>query len=130
MLDGFGKLERTLCHELCHVAAWLVDHTAKPPHGPVFKRWADRAMRLYTHLDITTCHAYQIFYPFRCRTALLLLLLMGRRMVLGQHKAGDAMARLPLLTAAATACLPPDGEVHTWGSSIFCAFPHPPLLLG
>ncbi|EFN54886.1 hypothetical protein CHLNCDRAFT_13364, partial [Chlorella variabilis] len=65
VLDGFSKLERTLCHELCHVAAWLVNHTAKPPHGPVFKAWADKAMRLYTHLDITTCHAYEIFYPFR-----------------------------------------------------------------
>lgn len=127
VLDGFGKLERTLCHELCHVAgrqagpcsapcerhrlspllvgqclgacsaatqlaankptatlnmpclppvpcpppaaAWLVDHTAKPPHGPVFRRWADRAMARYTHLDITTCHAYEIFYPFRCAAA-------------------------------------------------------------
>lgn len=69
VLDCFGKLERTLCHELCHVAAWLVDHTAKPPHGAVFKAWADRAMRLYTHLDITTCHAYEIFYPFRCGAA-------------------------------------------------------------
>ena len=65
VLDCLGKLERTLCHELCHVAAWLLDHTAKPPHGPVFKRWADAAMKRYTHLDITTCHAYEIFYPFR-----------------------------------------------------------------
>lgn len=65
VLDSFAKLERTLCHELCHVAAWLVDHTAKPPHGPVFKAWADKAMRLYRHLDITTCHAYEIFYPYR-----------------------------------------------------------------
>lgn len=65
VLDSFSKLERTLCHELCHVAAWLVDHTAKPPHGPVFRGWAAKAMRLYSHLDITTCHAYEIFYPFR-----------------------------------------------------------------
>ena len=36
VLDCFGKLERTLCHELCHVAAWLVDHIAMPPHGTVF----------------------------------------------------------------------------------------------
>lgn len=65
VLDCFSKLERTLCHELCHVAAWLVNHTAKPPHGPVFRSWAAKAMRLYSHLDITTCHAYEIFYPFR-----------------------------------------------------------------
>lgn len=67
VVDSWEKLERTLCHELCHVAAWLLDHTAKPPHGPVFKAWAARAMARYRHLDITTCHMYQIFYPFRCR---------------------------------------------------------------
>ena len=66
VLDGFGKLERTLCHELCHVAAWLVNHVAKPPHGPAFRAWADAAMVRYPHLDITTCHAYEIFYPYRC----------------------------------------------------------------
>ena len=65
VLDDVAKLERTLCHELCHVAAWLVNHTAKPPHGAVFKAWADRAMYFYPHLDITTCHQYDIFYPFR-----------------------------------------------------------------
>ncbi|KAL4452046.1 hypothetical protein ABPG75_007708 [Micractinium tetrahymenae] len=65
VLDSFSKLERTLCHELCHVAAWLLDHTAKPPHGPVFRRWAEAAMARYRHLDITTCHAYEIFYPYR-----------------------------------------------------------------
>jgi predicted SprT family Zn-dependent metalloprotease len=65
VLDSYAKLERTLCHELCHVAAWLLDHTAKPPHGPVFKRWAARGMARYTHLDITACHAYEIFYPFK-----------------------------------------------------------------
>lgn len=33
-------------HEMCHVAAWLIDHTAKPPHGPAFKAWAARAMKV------------------------------------------------------------------------------------
>lgn len=54
---------RTLCHEMCHVAAWLLDHTSKPPHGAVFKKWADRAMSVYPDLEVTTCHNYQIFYP-------------------------------------------------------------------
>jgi hypothetical protein len=30
-------VEATLLHEMCHAAAWLVDHCAKPPHGTVFK---------------------------------------------------------------------------------------------
>eukprot|EP00887_Chlorella_sp_A99_P002120 scaffold21.g2120.t1 len=67
VLDEMAKLERTLAHELCHAAAWLVNHTAKPPHGPVFRAWADRAAYFYPHLDITTCHSYEIFYPFRWR---------------------------------------------------------------
>ena len=25
VVDGMHKLEQTLCHELCHVAAWVVD---------------------------------------------------------------------------------------------------------
>lgn len=35
VLDNEAKLRRTLVHEMCHAAAWLLDHTAKPPHGPV-----------------------------------------------------------------------------------------------
>ena len=35
VLDDADRLERTLAHELCHVAAWLLDHVAKPPHGKV-----------------------------------------------------------------------------------------------
>lgn len=65
VIDSYAKLQRTLCHEMCHVSSWLIDHTAKPPHGPVFKSWAAKAMAVYTNLDITTCHQYEIFYAFR-----------------------------------------------------------------
>ena len=65
VLDTPEKLERTMVHEMCHCAAWLVDHVAKPPHGAVFKTWADRAMRAAPHLDVSTCHAYEIFYAFQ-----------------------------------------------------------------
>ena len=65
VLDGRERVERTLAHEMCHCAAWLLDHTAKPPHGEAFKRWAARAMDALPHLDISTCHDYQIFFAFR-----------------------------------------------------------------
>lgn len=65
VLDTPEKLERTMVHEMCHCAAWLVDHVAKPPHGAVFKSWADRAMRAAPHLEVSTCHAYEIFYAFQ-----------------------------------------------------------------
>lgn len=65
VLDSPEKLQRTLCHELCHVATWLLDHVAKPPHGPHFKAWAAAAMRVHPHLDITTCHQYDIHFAWR-----------------------------------------------------------------
>lgn len=65
VVDGLPKLKRTLCHELCHVAAWLLDHCARPPHGDVWRGWADRAQRAYPELEITTCHSYDIFFPHR-----------------------------------------------------------------
>jgi hypothetical protein len=26
----------------------------------MFKKWADRAMAVFPHLDITTCHSYEV----------------------------------------------------------------------
>jgi predicted SprT family Zn-dependent metalloprotease len=67
VLDSAEKLEATLLHEMCHVAAWVVDHCAKPPHGAVFKRWATKAMRVYPVVTVDTCHSYQIHQPFKYR---------------------------------------------------------------
>jgi len=63
VLDSEERLRSTLCHELCHAAAWLLDHTAKPPHGPIFKKWAARAMEKYPGLSVTTCHQYKASPP-------------------------------------------------------------------
>lgn len=65
VLDSKEKLERTLCHELCHVAAWLVHNTAKPPHGPVFKAWAQKAESILPGMQVSTCHDYSIWEPFK-----------------------------------------------------------------
>jgi len=65
VLDTAEKLERTLIHEMCHCATWLLDHIARPPHGEHFKRHAARAMVLVPHVNVSTCHTYDIFYPFR-----------------------------------------------------------------
>ena len=42
VIDNELRLRCTLLHELCHVAAWTLDHVRKPPHGPHFKLWASR----------------------------------------------------------------------------------------
>jgi len=65
VLDSVHKLEATLLHEMCHAAAWLVDHVAKPPHGAVFKEWAKKAMNTYPGTNVSTCHAYAIHTPFK-----------------------------------------------------------------
>jgi hypothetical protein len=49
----------------CHAAQWTIDHTAKPPHGAVFQKWADAAMRAVPGMSVTTCHNYEIFKPFK-----------------------------------------------------------------
>ena len=65
VLDTSFKLERTLIHEMCHCAAWMIDHVAKPPHGEVFKKYARRAMVLVPGVEVSTCHNYEIFHPHR-----------------------------------------------------------------
>ena len=67
VLDDAHKLRQTLCHEMCHAAAWLVDLQNKPPHGQAFKAWAVRAMAALPGLDVTTCHSYDIAFAFRYR---------------------------------------------------------------
>lgn len=42
VLDSYEKLESTLCHEMCHAAAWLIDGCNKPPHGAIFMKWGAR----------------------------------------------------------------------------------------
>ena len=65
VIDDEGKLRRTLAHELCHAAAWLVDHVAKPPHGDTFRKWADAVTEVYPGIEVTTCHSYEIAYKYQ-----------------------------------------------------------------
>jgi predicted SprT family Zn-dependent metalloprotease len=64
VLDRPARLRATLAHEMCHVAAWLVDGVARPPHGAAFRRWANRVTR-HARIDVTTCHRYAIAYRHR-----------------------------------------------------------------
>jgi predicted SprT family Zn-dependent metalloprotease len=42
IVDNEERLRATLAHELCHVAQWVVQREAKPPHGGAFRLWASR----------------------------------------------------------------------------------------
>lgn len=93
VIDSAEKLNCTLAHELCHLAAWAIDKEMKPDHGPAFKSWwvvasSDFQICVQTHLPllyirgrkimrarrditVTTKHSYEIG---ECATAALFLL--------------------------------------------------------
>lgn len=56
---------QTLLHEMCHAAAWMVQHNCKPAHGKCFWHWGQRATGLYPELKVTTTHSYAINYAVR-----------------------------------------------------------------
>ena len=64
VLTDEERLRSTLLHELCHVAAWLIDGVRKPPHGPGFKKWGRKCTQAYPGIAVTTCHSYEIQYKF------------------------------------------------------------------
>ncbi|ORX67721.1 hypothetical protein K493DRAFT_5815 [Basidiobolus meristosporus CBS 931.73] len=64
VVDNIDRLRNTLAHELCHCAAWIINHIAKPAHGAEFKYWAQQVMKVYPDLNITTCHSYEIAYKY------------------------------------------------------------------
>jgi hypothetical protein len=43
------RLRNTLAHEICHVAAWLLEATMKPAHGAAFKKWARHIEQVRPH---------------------------------------------------------------------------------
>ena len=63
VLDNDERLQQTLLHEMCHVAAWLLDGQKKPPHGPSFWKWASIASAR-SGLPVSTCHNYDVHRPF------------------------------------------------------------------
>lgn len=64
VIDEPVRLYHTLAHEMCHAAAWIFDGVSKPPHGDDFKRWGQKFCLWDPTLNITTCHSYEIRYPF------------------------------------------------------------------
>ena len=69
VIDNQRKLDSTLAHELCHAAAWVIDGTCKPPHGPAFQRWARKVHSARDDIKVTTRHRYAIHFAFQWRCA-------------------------------------------------------------
>lgn len=64
IIDELQRLRSTLLHEMCHAAAWLVDGTAKPPHGACFKKWAKLSMSRVRKNSITVLDT--VTFPHNC----------------------------------------------------------------
>eukprot|EP00127_Corallochytrium_limacisporum_P004462 Clim_evm16s164 gene=Clim_evmTU16s164 len=112
ILDRTKRLKSTLCHEMCHAAAWIIDHTAKPPHGPRFKYWARMTERYFPELDITTCHDYAINFKFqwKCTNDMCGQVIGRHSNTLGDDshcgRCGSAFRALPRVAADGTPIKP------------------------
>ncbi|XP_072945914.1 uncharacterized protein [Epargyreus clarus] len=69
VLDAPQRLRDTLIHELCHAATWLIDGELRAGHGPLWKKWATRAIKVFPELgEISRCHDMEIHfkYSYKC----------------------------------------------------------------
>ncbi|KAI8913815.1 SprT-like family-domain-containing protein [Powellomyces hirtus] len=64
VIDNVQKLRITLAHEMCHAAQWVINHTNKPAHGPIFKYWGQVVESVYPDIQTRACHSYEIAYKF------------------------------------------------------------------
>ncbi|CAB3233248.1 unnamed protein product [Arctia plantaginis] len=69
VVDAPQRLRDTLIHELCHAATWLIDSELRAGHGPLWNKWAKRALKAYPELgEISRCHDMEIHfkYSYKC----------------------------------------------------------------
>ena len=60
VIDSGDRLRDTLIHEMCHAASWIISGY-RDGHGPLWRTWAEKAMRRFPELPvIDRCHSYQI----------------------------------------------------------------------
>eukprot|EP00918_Siedleckia_nematoides_P077275 GHVU01168992.1.p1 GENE.GHVU01168992.1~~GHVU01168992.1.p1 ORF type:complete len:477 (+),score=101.21 GHVU01168992.1:379-1809(+) len=65
VIDDEFRLQKTLLHEMCHVAQFLLDQVSRPPHGREFMKWALIATTRYPELRVTVKHDYKIHAAHR-----------------------------------------------------------------
>lgn len=73
VIDDESRLQETLLHEMCHVAAWMIDGcgltgrmSCCTAHGYHFKKWASVATGVYPELTgFHKCHSYKIHKKWR-----------------------------------------------------------------
>merc|ERR1719490_326479 len=68
VLTSADRLRDTLIHEMCHAASWILSGY-RDGHGPLWRRWAEQAMKRFPELPvIDRCHTYAIRtkYSYKC----------------------------------------------------------------
>ncbi|CAM1308735.1 ACRC (predicted) [Pycnogonum litorale] len=68
VIDSPHRLRDVLLHEMCHAACWIV-YGYTDGHGPMWKYWAQKAVRVFPKLPKpTVCHRYEIStkYTYKC----------------------------------------------------------------
>lgn len=51
------RLNRTLAHELCHIATWLISGDLKNPHGTNFRAWGSKVNRYRPDIVVSVSHS-------------------------------------------------------------------------
>ncbi|KZT53838.1 hypothetical protein CALCODRAFT_439502 [Calocera cornea HHB12733] len=69
VLDSEERVLNTVAHELCHLAAWVINGEIQPAHGRCFKAWGRKVMKCRPDIQITTRHDYEIAYKYEWRCA-------------------------------------------------------------
>jgi predicted SprT family Zn-dependent metalloprotease len=63
VIDDVHRMRKTLAHEICHVAAFCLDHVRG--HGKTFFKYGEMVSRAFKDIGtVTTCHNYDIYYKF------------------------------------------------------------------
>ncbi|KAL7067482.1 hypothetical protein ACR3K2_20480 [Cryptosporidium serpentis] len=78
VLDNEYRLKKTLLHECCHVAQFIIDKCTNPPHGQIFMKWGKIATQEFPDLKVEIYHSYDIVYKFRYQ-CLRCLQIFGRQ---------------------------------------------------
>ncbi|KAF9072678.1 SprT-like family-domain-containing protein [Rhodocollybia butyracea] len=67
VLDNEDRIDRTLSHEMCHLATWIISGKTDEQHGQIFKTWASKVEKICPGIEVSTTHNYEINYPWKWR---------------------------------------------------------------
>ncbi|PBL01461.1 hypothetical protein ARMGADRAFT_1073744 [Armillaria gallica] len=76
--NGVERVMKTLSHEMCHLACWIINKKLNESHGSLFKAWAARVAAKRPDIEVSTTHDYEISYKFEWRCEIC-------KLVYGRH---------------------------------------------